>query len=222
MAPKSSPAWVLPEQKGIDSLQLVLENPIPNVGEYDVLVKIHAVSLNYRDIVVAKVRAVPIITSFQCPPNHAVGQHPTNSVQGEPALPYFRPGVIPGSDGAGIIEAVGANVSEFRPGDRVCTHLTSGLSASKPATMIDICESGLGHNINGTLCSYGVFHESSLVPMPAHLDFLQASTLTCSGLTAWNALFGIDSLKPKKGDWVLIQGTGGVSIAALQVSFVLC
>ena len=57
--------------------------------------------------------------------------------------------------------------------------------------------------------------------MPANLDFLQASTLTCSGLTAWNALFGLEGLKPKKGDWVLIQGTGGVSIAALQVSLTL-
>lgn len=57
--------------------------------------------------------------------------------------------------------------------------------------------------------------------MPANLDFLQASTLTCSGLTAWNALFGVESLKPKKGDWVLVQGTGGVSIAALQVSLAL-
>ncbi|KAJ5735986.1 zinc-binding alcohol dehydrogenase-like protein [Penicillium malachiteum] len=55
--------------------------------------------------------------------------------------------------------------------------------------------------------------------MPAKLDFLQASTLTCSGLTAWNALFGVEGYKPRKGDWVLVQGTGGVSIAALQVAF---
>ncbi|RAH56731.1 hypothetical protein BO85DRAFT_439251 [Aspergillus piperis CBS 112811] len=74
--------------------------------------------------------------------------------------------------------------------DRVCTHLTSGLPS--------------------------VFHESSLVHMPANLEVLQASTLNCSGLTAWNALFGVEGLKPKKGDWVLVQGTGGASIAALQ------
>ncbi|KAJ5988578.1 zinc-binding alcohol dehydrogenase-like protein [Penicillium waksmanii] len=189
MPPKTSPAWILSEQKGIDSLQLVQDNPIPEVGEYDVLVKIHAASLNYRDIVVAK---------------------------GEPALPYFRPGVIPGSDGAGTVRAVGANVNGFQVGDRVCTHLTSGLPANQPTTMVDICQSGLGHSYDGTLAAYAVLHETALVPMPANLDFIQASTLTCSGLTAWNALFGIDSLKPKKGDWVLVQGTGGVSIAALQ------
>lgn len=103
-------------------------------------------------------------------------------------------------------------------GDRVCTHLTSGLPANQPTTMVDICQSGLGHNYDGTLTAYTVLHETALVHMPANLDFVQASTLTCSGLTAWNALFGIDSLKPKKGDWVLVQGTGGVSIAALQVS----
>lgn len=82
--------------------------------------------------------------------------------------------------------------------------------------MADIC-SGLGQHVDGTLRSHGVFHETALVSMPKGLDFLQASTLTCSGLTAWNALFGISEHRPKKGSYVLIQGTGGVSIAALQV-----
>lgn len=82
--------------------------------------------------------------------------------------------------------------------------------------MADIC-AGLGQQLDGTLRTSGVFHETALVPMPPSLDFLQASTLTCSGLTAWNALFGIEGLRPKKGDYVLVQGTGGVSIAALQV-----
>lgn len=72
MPPKTSPAWILSEQKGIDSLELVQENPIPEVGEYDVLVKIHAASLNYRDIVVAKVYASPL----QHPTNHALGNIP--------------------------------------------------------------------------------------------------------------------------------------------------
>jgi NADPH:quinone reductase-like Zn-dependent oxidoreductase len=75
---------------------------------------------------------------------------------------------------------------------------------------------GYGHALYGTIREYGVFHESALVHMPKNLSFEQASTLTCSGLTAWNALFG-GGRGPKKGDTVLTQGTGGVSVAALQV-----
>jgi NADPH:quinone reductase-like Zn-dependent oxidoreductase len=82
--------------------------------------------------------------------------------------------------------------------------------------MADICH-GLGQELDGTLQSHGVFHETALVHMPEGLDYLEASTLTCSGLTAWNALFGVEGYRPKDKDYVLVQGTGGVSIAALQV-----
>jgi hypothetical protein len=75
MTPKTSPAWILSEQKGIDSLQLVQENPIPEVGEYDVLLKIHAASLNYRDIVVAKVHVSPLNRPYE----PRSWQYPTNS-----------------------------------------------------------------------------------------------------------------------------------------------
>jgi NADPH:quinone reductase-like Zn-dependent oxidoreductase len=75
---------------------------------------------------------------------------------------------------------------------------------------------GYGHALDGTIREYGVFHESALVHMHKNLSFEQASTLTCSGLTAWNALFG-GGRGPKRGDTVLTQGTGGVSAAALQV-----
>lgn len=75
MSPKTSPAWILSEQKGIDSLQLVQENIIPEIGENDVLVKIHAASLNYRDIVIAKVH----LSSSQRPCELHDWQHPTNS-----------------------------------------------------------------------------------------------------------------------------------------------
>lgn len=125
---------------------------------------------------------------------------------------------VPGSDGAGIVEGVGSKVTSFRVGDKVCTHLTCGLSETALPSFGDI-SAGLGQNVDGTLREHGVFHETSLVRMPTNLNFLEAATLTCSGLTAWNALFGIESRSPKPGDTVLIQGTGGVSIAALQVSF---
>jgi NADPH:quinone reductase-like Zn-dependent oxidoreductase len=83
-------------------------------------------------------------------------------------------------------------------------------------TMTDVCV-GFGQKINGSLQEYGVFHETALVHMPKNLSFEEAATLTCSGLTAWNALYG-GGKTVGKGDTILTQGTGGVSIAALQVS----
>lgn len=80
-----------------------------------------------------------------------------------------------------------------------------------------IC-SGLGQALNGTLRELGVFPQQGLVRMPNNMSFEQAATLTCSGLTAWNALMGLSGREVKAGDYVLVQGTGGVSVAALQVS----
>ncbi|CAG7923299.1 unnamed protein product [Penicillium olsonii] len=180
-------AWVLNDQHGIDSLQLVGDHPIRTLKDDEVLVKINAASLNYRDIVIAK---------------------------GEPQLPFFTPGVTPGSDGAGTVEAVGSKVRSFKAGDRVCTHLISQLPSSEAPGFSNI-NTGLGQHLDGTLRNHGIFHESALVPMP-DLSFLEACTLTCSGLTAWNALFGLSDHAPGKGSTVLVQGTGGVSIAALQ------
>ena len=116
-----------------------------------------------------------------------------------------------------MVEAVGSKVTTFSVGDRVCTHLTRGLSETDLPTFESIC-AGLGQTVDGTLQQYGVFDETSLVGMPSNLDFLQAATLTCSGRTAWNALVGLQSKSPRAGDTVLVQGTGGGSIAALQVT----
>lgn len=76
---------------------------------------------------------------------------------------------------------------------------------------------GTGGMLDGTLRQYGAFDEQALTAMPETLDFKQASTLTCAGLTAWNGLYGLESKALKPGDTVLTQGTGGVSIFALQV-----
>jgi NADPH:quinone reductase-like Zn-dependent oxidoreductase len=73
---------------------------------------------------------------------------------------------------------------------------------------------GLGGSIDGTLRQYGIFNENGLVDMPKNLSYLEAGTLSCSALTAWNALYGLKAVLP--GDWVLTQGTGGVSISGLQ------
>ncbi|KAF9895431.1 hypothetical protein FE257_000337 [Aspergillus nanangensis] len=182
-----TPAWILNGQKGTESLKYVENLALPQLGAHDVLIKIHAASLNYREVVLAT---------------------------GKFGLP-IKENIVPSSDGAGVVEAVGSGVTQFQPGDKVCTHLTSNMPKDAPANFADI-NTGLGQIIDGTLRSYGVFPDTSLVKMPTTLTFAEAATLTCSGLTAWNALFGLATKEPKRGDIVLIQGTGGVSIAALQ------
>ncbi|KAL5334588.1 hypothetical protein BJX70DRAFT_411148 [Aspergillus crustosus] len=112
--------------------------------------------------------------------------------------------ITPSSDGAGTILATGSAIPEstFRAGDKVVTHLTAHTDPTAPTTFQDI-NAGLCQTVHGTLRKYAVFHSSSLVKMPQTLAFQEAATLTCSRLTAWNALFGL-------------RGRGGVSVAALQ------
>lgn len=126
------------------------------------------------------------------------------------------PNVIPGSDGAGVVLKVGSSVSTFNKGDRVVTHLARGVEEDELPNFRHIM-SGLGQKIDGTLTEFGVYHQSTLVKMPNNLGFEQAATLTCSALTAWNALFGLKGRELQVGEWILVQGTGGVSVAALQV-----
>jgi NADPH:quinone reductase-like Zn-dependent oxidoreductase len=75
---------------------------------------------------------------------------------------------------------------------------------------------GLGGALDGTLREHGVFDESGLVAMPTNLSFIEGSTLPCAAVTAWNALYGLESRALKPGQTVLTQGTGGVSLFALQ------
>ena len=128
----------------------------------------------------------------------------------------FKSSVVPGSDGAGTVEAVGSGVTRFKKGDKVLTLFNQGhLAGSLTPTTI---ATGVGGVVDGTLRQYGAFDEQGLVAMPETLDFQQGSTLTCAALTAWNALYGLESSSLKPGETVLTQGTGGVSIFALQVS----
>lgn len=124
------------------------------------------------------------------------------------------PDVIPGSDGAGTVIAIGKHVSRFKPGDKVVTlfsqkHLGGSLDSLSLA-------SGLGGGVDGAFRSVGAFDENGLVTMPSNLSFLEAATLPCAALTAWNALYGVSDKKLLPGQWVLTQGTGGVSIFAVQ------
>jgi hypothetical protein len=123
--------------------------------------------------------------------------------------------VIPGSDGSGIVEAVGKRVTRFKTGDKVVTLFNQGhLAGSLDAQSLN---SGLGGVVDGTLREYGAFDEHGLVHMPKNLNWLEGSTLSCAAVTAWNALYGLESKALKPGDTVLTQGTGGVSMFALQV-----
>lgn len=159
--------------------------PVPQVGETDVLVKLRGASLNYRDLIIP---------------------------QGKYILAYELP-VVAGSDGAGEVVAVGSKVTKWRPGDRVATLFNQGHQAG--AIDIAASKSGLGGCLDGTLRQYGVFDQDGVVRLPKHMDFVEGATLTCAGLTSWNALYGLKPLR--KGETVLVQGTGGVSLFALQV-----
>jgi len=168
---------------GLENLKLVgLPDPQPGPGQ--VLVRMRAASLNYRDLVVIK-----------------GGYGPRQT------LPR-----IPVSDGAGEVAAVGAGVRRVKVGDRVVGCFAPAWLEG-PLTQ-DKMDSSLGCYVDGVLAEYTLFSEESVLPVPTHLSFEEAATLPCAALTAWNALFVADHVQP--GSTVLVQGTGGVSLFALQ------
>jgi NADPH:quinone reductase-like Zn-dependent oxidoreductase len=185
--PKTTKAWTIRDTKnGFDELQLEKDYAVPELGEHDCLVQIQAVSLNYRDLIIP---------------------------QGKYPFPVKTP-LVPGSDGAGNIFAIGSGVTRFSKGDKVCTlfnqkHQSGTLTPSSLMT-------GLGGALDGTLRQYAVFSEDGLVLAPSNLTPTEASTLTCAPLTAWNALYGLESKAFRPGQTVLTEGTGGVSLAAIQ------
>jgi NADPH:quinone reductase-like Zn-dependent oxidoreductase len=158
--------------------------PDPKPGHGQVLVRIKATSLNYRDLLVAK------------------GLYSRN-------LPLP---LIPLSDGAGEVAAIGPGVTRVKPGDRVAgifmqTWIDGGPNETKG-------RSALGGAINGVLAELVVLDQEGLVLFPDHLSYEEAATLPCAAVTAWHGL--IVSGKVQAGESVLVQGTGGVSIFALQ------
>ena len=174
--------WQIPAF-GLDSLALIEKDPAqPGPGQ--VHVRIHAISLNYRDLMV---------------------------VQGSynPRLAMPR---VPCSDGAGEVVAVGAGVTQWKPGDRVTGIFMQNWQEGRPTAAK--AKGALGGDIDGMLATEIVLPESGLVRIPEHLSYEEAATLPCAAVTAWNALFKAADIRP--GDTVLIEGTGGVSIFALQ------
>jgi len=124
------------------------------------------------------------------------------------------PDRIPLSDGAGEVIAVGEGVHRWRPGDRVAATFSLGwLDGDMPREAPGL---SLGGPIDGVLSEFVTLPEYGLVSIPDHLSFEEAATLPCAAVTAWNALFGLVPLRP--GQVVLVLGTGGVSVFAMQLA----
>jgi len=121
-------------------------------------------------------------------------------------------GRIPLSDGAGIVTAVGEGVSKFQVGDKVLSHFFPLWQDGRPN--FERIQGVPGDNVDGFAAGSVTAAASTFSRMPRNLDFAEAATLTCAGLTAWRALMVETHLLP--GDWVLVQGSGGVSVFALQ------
>lgn len=176
--------YVIPTPNGIDSLKLI-ERPDPTPGPRQVLVRVRATSLNYRDLL---------------------------AIEAQYARSAPKPDLIPLSDGAGEVVAVGPGVSRFKVGDRVAgcfmQKWIGGPISDGPMG------SAMGGAIDGMLTELAVLEEDGAVLLPSGLSFEEGATLPCAAVTAWHALVEIGNIKA--GDTVLVQGSGGVSIFALQ------
>jgi NADPH:quinone reductase-like Zn-dependent oxidoreductase len=127
------------------------------------------------------------------------------------------PTLVPLSDGAGEVVAVGAGVTRVRAGDRVAAIFFRQWLDGRPRP--EYLATALGGGIDGMLSEYVTLGEHGLVRVPAHLSHEEAATLPCAGVTAWNAL--VTRGRTQRGDFVLLQGTGGVSIFGLQIALAL-
>jgi NADPH:quinone reductase-like Zn-dependent oxidoreductase len=175
-------AYQIQNNSGIDALSLVdLSEPQPDYGQ--VLIKVRATSLNYRDTAV---------------------------VQG--AYPGQKLPVIPLSDGAGDVVAVGEGVTQVKVGDRVAGCFFQDWVAGK-LTRQKI-KSALGGAIDGMLAEFVVLNQEGVVLLPDHLSYEEGATLPCAAVTAWQALVTRGAIAA--GETVLLLGTGGVSIFGLQ------
>lgn len=171
------------QQFGLENLKPVeLPKSAPGAGE--VLIRVHATSLNFRDLMIVR------------------GLY-------DPKLHTPR---IPLSDGAGEVVEVGAGVTRIRVGDRVIGLFFQNWQEGSPSA--EKSRGALCGDIDGMLAEYVALPENGVIPFPAHLSYEQAATLPCAALTAWNALFEAARIQP--GDNIVIQGTGGVSLFALQ------
>ena len=169
---------------GIESL-VACERPIPQPGPGEILVRIKAATLNYRDLAIAR------------------GSY------GSFALP-----IVPLSDACGEVSALGEGVARFAVGDAVCPLYVMDWMSGPPQA--DVVARRLGGPQDGVLAQYVCVPARSAVRAPRHMSALEAATLPIAGVTAWQALFVQGRVTP--GDVVVVQGTGGVSMFALQLA----
>ncbi|MBW4238357.1 NAD(P)-dependent alcohol dehydrogenase [Enterobacter roggenkampii] len=173
---------------GRESLTLTQE-PIPQPGPGEVRVRVNAVALNYRDKMVIE-GTMPIPLSF----------------------PF-----TPASDMAGVVDSVGEGVTRFQPGARVISIFFPEWIDGKPqADARNLPYRTSDGYFQGMLAEYVIVKEDALAASPETLDDAEASTLPCAGLTAWFAL--VERGQLRAGQSVLVQGTGGVAIFALQIA----
>lgn len=158
----------------------------PSVGTNDVKIRMCAASLNYRDLGVVS------------------GGYLRNDT---------RP-VVPLSDGAGVVAEVGAEVTQWKAGDRVSPNFVRDWISGGPTD--SVLRTSLGGGVDGVLSELVVLPDQSIVAIPDQMTFQQAATIPCAAVTAWQALFHHGNLK--QGETVLLLGTGGVSIFALQMA----
>ncbi len=171
---------------GIENLKLA-DRAEPKPGAGEVVVKVKAVSINYRDLLT--------VQGFY------------NPKQPLPLVPF--------SDGAGEIVDVGAGVTRVKVGDRVADCFFQGWYSGK-ATVEKVRNASMGGPMDGMLTEYVRLSEDGVVKIPDHLSYEEASCLPCAFLTAWSCLWRHGNVQP--GDRVLALGTGGVSIATLQLA----
>jgi len=176
-------AIILQDRPGLEQLRVV-ERPRPEPQRQEILVRVAATSLNYRDVEIAK------------------GTYHTS----------FRLPLVPLSDGVGEVVAIGEGVTRFKIGDRVCSTfwqrwVGGSFRMAEPSYQ-------RGGPIDGLLAEYALLDEQAAVLAPRNLSDIEAATLPCAAVTAWHALVTEGGLKA--GDTVLVQGTGGVSLFALQ------
>ena len=174
-------AWLVPAGCTDPGALRVVERPDPVPGPGQVVVRVQAVSLNYRDQAVAR------------------GQYMGGPVSRD---------LVPVSDGAGDVVSVGPGVTKLAAGARVAGTFFQPTPQGPAA---------LGSPLDGMLSDYAVLDQDGVVTLPDGLSYEAAACLPCAGVTAWHALFGVGRpIVP--GDTVLVLGTGGVSILALQLA----
>ncbi|KAJ6168858.1 hypothetical protein N7497_001701 [Penicillium chrysogenum] len=184
--------WITP-LKGIDSLSQT-EAPMPAPGPSEVLVEIRAVSLNYRDVEVTN------------------GEYKHHKSAEQDAT------IVPCSDMCGVVTQVGSGVTKWAVGDRVLSTFLPDHQTGQ------VTEKELGRSLglpqDGVLATHRVFPDHGLVKAPSFMSDEEAATLPIASVTAWMSVNGMRPMGQNGGkdEYILLQGTGGVAIAGLQIA----